>query len=153
MQKMRKSSCDCAESFVVIQTSDYRRVKAILNQGRHPTFIGRQQVLCAARNGGVLVFCHAGKDVAVALVNPRLNVLTVLCVLPLHRRHGLGSACLTYLQCSFARVLEAAVPFFERNGYVSVSKLKRGRSLNTQVMVRKDVMELAGRISRIYSSA
>jgi GNAT superfamily N-acetyltransferase len=125
-------------------------VKALLNRGQHPTFIGRKQVAQSAGNGGVVMFVYRAKDVAVAVVNARLNVLTVLCVVPEHRRHGLGSACLEYLQCNFARVIEATVPFFERNGYTSIGEMKQGRSLKTQIMVRKDLLTLAGRVAKLY---
>ena len=69
-----------------------------------------------------MIFVFVDEDVAVAVVNPAINTLLVLNVLPEHRSHGLGSAILRYLQCNFARVVEGAIPFFERNG-VSV----RGR--------------------------
>ena len=91
-------------------------------------------------------------DVACAVVNPKTNTLMVLNVLPEHRAHGLGSAILSYMQANFARVLESAVPFFERNGYASVGNLKLGNSLNTQVMINSNLYSLAGRISRIYQS-
>ena len=68
------------------------------------------------RNGGAMVYTFGGVDIAVSVVNPKLNTLLVLNVLPEHREHGMGAAILRYLQCSFARVLESAIPFFERNG-------------------------------------
>jgi len=105
-----------------------------------------------ARNGGVVVFSYQGQDVAAALVNPRLNVLTVLCVAPAHRNHGLGAAILTYLQANFARVLESAIEYFVRQGYVAIGDIKQGRTLSTQIMVRKDLMNLAGRIASIFST-
>lgn len=89
---------------------------------------------------------------AVALINPRLNVLLVLNVLPEHRSHGLGSAALRYLQCNFARVLSTVVPWFERNGYVSMGKLKKGNRLYTQVMVKASLIPLAGRMKALYGS-
>ena len=104
----------------------------------------------AARNGGALAFIHDGIDVAVAVVNPALNVLLVLNVEPAHRKHGLGSAILAYLQCNFARVLESAIPFFERNGYQSVGPMKSGNRYKTQVMVKSSLLPLAGRVARIY---
>ncbi len=81
-------------------------------------------------NGGVMVFSFGGKDVSVAVVNPAINTLLVLNIHPEHRGHGLGSALLWYLQCNFARVLESAIPFFERNGYQVVGSLKQGKSLS-----------------------
>jgi GNAT superfamily N-acetyltransferase len=103
------------------------------------------------RNGGVFVFRCNGMDVACAVVNPKTNTLMVLNVLPEHRAHGLGSAILSYMQANFARVLESAVPFFERNGYRSVGALKRGNKLNTQVMIKASLIPLAGRMKDIFS--
>jgi GNAT superfamily N-acetyltransferase len=106
----------------------------------------------AIKNGGALMFTFAGEDVAVALINPRVNVLTVLCVVPEHRGHGMGGACLAYVQANFARVVESAVEYFVRHGYVAIGKMKQGRRLRTQIMVRKDLISLAGRINRIFST-
>ncbi len=80
------------------------------------------------------------------------NVLLVLNVDPHHRSHGLGTAILRYVQANFARVLESAVPFFERNGYTCVGSLKRGNSLNTQVMIKSSLIPLAGRIAKLYGA-
>ena len=102
----------------------------------------------AVANGGVFIFQHAGEDVAVALVNPRLNSLLVLTVLPNHRSHGLGSAIIAYLQCNFARVLESAIPFFERQGYRQIGDLKAGVRFNTGIMVKSALIPLAGRLPR-----
>ena len=126
-------------------------MKALLNKGKHPTFIGRNLVQRCAMNGGVMIFISAGSDVAVAVVNPAINTLLVLNVHPAHRSHGLGSALLGYLQCNFARVLESAVPFFERNGYKSVGTMKQGKALRTQVMIKAALIPLAGRVARIYA--
>lgn len=135
-----------------LKSTEYRRFKHVLNAAKHPTFIGRQQVASAIRNGGGLVFTFEGEDVAVALVNPRLNVIVVLSVTASHQGHGMGSAVLKYLQANFARVVESAAAFFERNGYVKIGELKQGRKLRTQIMVRKDLIGLAGRIARIFST-
>lgn len=97
-----------------------------------------------------MIWRHDDEDIAVAIVNPKYNVLMVLNVLPEHRLHGLGSAMLAYLQCNFARVLESAVPFFERNGYTSIGKLKTGKRLKTQIMVKSSLIPLAGRMKGIY---
>lgn len=98
-----------------------------------------------------MIFTFAGFDVAVAVVNPRYNCLLVLNVHPRHRSHGLGSALLAYLQCNFARVLESAIPFFERNGYTGIGEMKQGNSLNTQIMVKRSLLDLAGRVSRVFA--
>ena len=152
MQMRTPTRCRCAEEFQVqaAKSTEYSRVKTLLNRGKHPAFIGRQTVMTATRNGGAFVFSFGGEDVATAIVNPALNCLTVLNVAPSHRSHGLGEAILCYLQCNFARVLESAVPFFERNGYVSRGKLKLGNRLKTQVMVKLSLLTLAGRVAAIY---
>lgn len=154
MPKMPHPTCRCAEQFQVHQATsgEYKRVKSILNQARHPTFIGPDQIRQSIVNGGVTIFAYKGVDVAVGVLNPKYNVLTVLSVIAAHQGHGLGTACLRYLQANFARVIESAVPFFERNGYTAIGALKQGRTLRTQIMVRKDVLTLAGRIARIYST-
>ena len=151
---MRKQSrCRCAEGFEAVQAhaDEYRRVKRILDRGKHPTFIGRSLVLGCTRNGGCTIFRFGGEDIGVSIVNPMKNVLLVLNVVPEHRSHGLGTAILHYVQANFARVLESAVPFFERNGYTSVGELKRGNSLNTQVMIKSTLIPLAGRLCKLYA--
>ena len=107
-------------------------------------------VMTATRNGGAFVFSLDGEDIATAIVNPATNCLTVLNVSPSHRSHGMGGAILRYLQCNFARVLESAVPFFERNGYTSRGKIKIGKRLKTQVMVKSTLLTVAGRVAAIY---
>lgn len=104
----------------------------------------------AAKNGGCFVFQFAQADVACAVVNARLNVLLALSVVPEHQGHGLGSAIIRYLACNFARVESHAVPFFVRNGFVSVGAPKKGKTLYTQVMVRDSLRSLAGRVAAIY---
>jgi len=101
----------------------------------------------AARNGGAFVFTADGLDVRCAIVNPRLNVLLVLNVHPAHRAHGLGKAIVDYLQCNFARVVKSAIPFFEKCGYKSIGKLKKGNRLYTQIMVRESLLSFAGRMA------
>ena len=152
MPEMRSTTCRCAENFQVAcaKSTEYARIKSLLNRGKHPTFIGRQLVMTATRNGGAFVFSLDGEDLATAIVNPKLNCLLVLNVVPSHRSHGLGAAILRYLQCNFARVLESAVPFFERNGYTSRGKMKTGKRLKTQVMVKSTLLTLAGRVAAIY---
>lgn len=148
---MRKSTrCQCASSFLVHPTSDYARIKALLNTGRHPTFIGRNLIRRCAMNGGCMIFSAGGQDVACAVVNPAINVLLVLNVHPDHRSHGLGGAILDYLKCNFARVLESAMPFFARNGYQAVGAMHQGKRWKTQVMIKSSLIALAGRVAQIY---
>jgi len=123
----------------------------VLNRGTHPTFIGRDLVQRCAMNGGAMIFVFVDEDVAVAVVNPAINTLLVLNVLPEHRSHGLGSAILRYLQCNFARVVEGAIPFFERNGYRSVGDMHQGKKLKTQVLIKSNLIPLAGRVARLYA--
>ena len=107
------------------RANEYRRAKAILNHGKHPTFIGRSLYATCARNGGVCFFRVGSTDAAVAMIGMRTNCLLVLCVEPHFRRLGLGAAALAYLQCSFARVVESAVPWFERQGFISIGEIGR----------------------------
>jgi len=137
--------------FVALQgrSGEYPRAKRILNAGKHPTFIGRSLYSTAARNGGVTFFQVAGVDAAVAIVQPRTNCLLVLCVHPAFRKLGLGQAVVAYLAVNFARVIESAVPFFERCGYVSIGEMKQGKRWKTQIMVLKSVRDLAGRVAQL----
>lgn len=145
-----RSSTRCPE-FVAIQgrSHEYARAKAILNVGKHPTFIGRSLYAVSTRNGGATFFTVNGRDAAVALVQTRTNCLLVLCVVPAFRGRGLGQAIVAYLQCNFARVIDSAVPFFERCGFVSIGRAKMGKRWKTQVMCRRSLIELAGRVSRV----
>lgn len=140
----------CPE-FVAVQgrSHEYARAKAILNVGKHPTFIGRSRYAVSTRNGGATFFTVNGRDAAVALVQPRTNCLLVLCVVPAFRGRGLGQGIVAYLQCNFARVIDSAVPFFERCGYLSIGEPKMGKRWKTQVMCLKSLTELAGRVSRV----
>jgi hypothetical protein len=134
---------------VLGRPDEYERCKTLLNRGTHPTFIGRDTVRRYADNGGLLFFQIDGLDAAVALIQPRYNCLMALNVLPVHRSKGLGAAITAYLQCNWVRAIEDKVPFFERCGYAAVGKLKQGRSLRTQIMVKQSVRELAGRLKRL----
>jgi hypothetical protein len=128
---------------------EYARAKAILNVGKHPTFIGKSMYATCVRNGGGTFFTVDGRDAAVSLVQPRTNCLLVLCVVPAFRKVGLGLAIVAYLSVNFARVIESAVPFFERCGFVSIGEMKQGKRWKTQIMVLGSLRELAGRVSRI----
>lgn len=123
----------------------------MLDKGKHPTFIGRETVRGCARNGGVTVYTFAGEDVAVSIVNPSTNTLLVLNVKPVHRSHGLGAAILAYLQVNFARVIESAVPWFERQGYTVAGEPKQGNKFITRVMFKATLAQLSGRLAKVYS--
>lgn len=131
------------------RAEDYDRVKAILNAGRHPAFVGRDTVRRCANNGGVFIWSDGDADVATAIINPSRSVLLVLNVVPAYRGVGVGGAVVEFLRPNFVRALESRVKFFESLGYVSVGSLKIGRSLNTQIMVRRGLMELSGRLARV----
>lgn len=105
-----------------------------------------------ADNGGLIFFRFNAQDVAGALVNPRLNTLLVLNVSKEHRGHGCGRAVVDYLKCNFARVVESAIPFFKSCGYVAIGEMKKGRSFNTQVMVRESLLSVAGRLRSVLSA-
>lgn len=142
--------CTCALTFTVQigQPGEYRRCKTLLNDARHPTFVGRQLVERHAVNGGLLFFRYDGSDVGVTVINVRKNVLLVLAVDPRHRGHGLASAMVRFIQANWVRSTETTAGFFERLGYVRIGRLKRGRTLNTQMLVRGNLIGLAGRVQR-----
>ena len=101
-------------------------------------------------NGGMCLAMIGSDEVAaVALVNPRVSQLNVLNVMPAHRGHGIGKAFVAYLACNFARVVEDKVQFFESCGYIKIGAMKKGRTLNTQIMARKNLFALAGRVEKI----
>jgi GNAT superfamily N-acetyltransferase len=140
-----------AELQVVLGRPDeYERAKRLLNQGRHPAFIGRGTVQRNAIQGGLLFAQVHGQDAAVALIGIRNGTLLVLNVLPAHRGAGLGRKFVEFLRPNFARVVESAVPFFEGCGYKSIGKSKQGRTLKTQIMVRSELIGLAGRLQQTH---
>lgn len=47
-------------------------------------------------------------------------------------------------------VTQVRVPWFLARGYISLGEPKQGRRYRTQVMVRADLLPLAGRIARIF---
>lgn len=150
MSRVRERPHSGIEFEVIVgRESDYRRAKRIFDKAKHPTFIGPGMVAQLARNGGLLFFVVDSIDSAVALVNTRQCSLQALSVIPSMRGNGLGGAVVRFLKTNFARVTETAVPWFERQGYQSIGKLKSGRSLKTQVMVKATLIPLAGRLRAI----
>lgn len=135
--------------------NEYERAKRLLNAGHHPTFIGRNQISRQAKQGGLIFASVAEKkektDAAVALINVRNSTLMVLNVHPKFRSMGVGGEFLRFLRPNFARVVESAVPWFQKQGYLSVGALKQGRTLRTEVMVRAELVELSGKAWRVYS--
>lgn len=134
---------------VLGRPEEYDRAKRILNAGRHPTFIGRDLVRRNARNGGLLFFLVGEQDAAVAIVNPRISSLLVLCVRPEFRSQGVGKWAMAFLRPNFIRALESSVPYFERLGYVGFGKWKNGKTLRTRIMVRDEIRSLSGRLRQL----
>ncbi len=137
--------------------SSYRRAKALLNAGRHPAFVGPNMAARCAAQGGLL-FAVIGRganarDAAVALVNVHNSTLLVLNVHPSCRRAGFGAAFLQFLRPNFARVVTSAVPWFQRQGYTALGMPHCGHRLQTQIMVRQELLGLAGRAARRFADA
>lgn len=141
--------CNCASTFNVrlIKPDEAHMFKGLVNRWGHPTYVGPNMVERHARNGGAILAMHKGSPAAAALVNPRTNVGLVLNVHPQHRGHGLGRAVVAYICPNFWRVVEHAVPFFEREGYTKLGHGHQGRKLITYIMAHKRVMNLAGRVA------
>ncbi|GAG93987.1 unnamed protein product [marine sediment metagenome] len=150
VENILNQKCKCAKTFEVIlaRTTEYKDFKKILNRGVHPTFIGKNCFVVNATNGGALFYKFQDKIIAVSLVNPRLGVLLALNVLKEHRSHGLGSAIVDFLMPNFVRVVEDKIYWFEKQGYLSVGKIKQGIKLKTQVMVRKKLLSLVGNLKK-----
>jgi hypothetical protein len=150
-----KSKCRCQSVFEIrlARKSDYKTFKHVLDKGRHPAFIGRDTFSGNADNGGALIYEYENEPIAVSLINPKYGILLALNVTPEHRSHGLGRAILNFLVPNFARVIESKVPWFKSCGYIAVGNLKKGQSLNTQIMAREALFTLAGRLSRIVTAA
>lgn len=149
-----KNECNCAAEFSVrlVRSDEYAIFKKTLDVGRHPAFIGRQSFERYATNGGALLYYHREKIVAASLINPRMSVLIALNVHPEHRSHGLGSAIIRFLMPNFARVLESRISFFEKLGYVKIGSLKKGISLNTQIMANEKLFHLSGRLKNLWNA-
>jgi len=149
------NNCRCFREFKIIlgREEDYKIFKDILNKGKHPVFIGRDMYANNARNGGAQLYEYEDEIVAVSLVNPHYGILLVLNVAPEHRGHGMGEAVLNYLMPNYIRALESKIEYFRKRGYVCIGEMKKGRSLNTQVMARSNLFQLAGRLRKIYQSS
>jgi GNAT superfamily N-acetyltransferase len=148
-KKKNRNNCECFRRFEVRLCSDYAAFKKVLDRGRHPAFIGRDNFANASANGGALIYHFEGEPVAVSLINPHYGVLLALNVDPAHRSHGLGRAIMNFLVPNFARVIENKVKWFESLGFVKLGKPKKGISLKTQIMVRARLLKLAGRLKNL----
>ena len=141
----KMSDCDCSKRFLVRvgRTNEYRRAKRIFDRAKFPTFMGRDTVVRAAREGGLLFFTVDGEDIGV-IVNGLASA-----VVPEHQGHGFASAMIRYHRPNFIRVTEDFVGFHERLGYRVVGEAKQGRRFKTFVMVREDLIHLSGRIRKV----
>lgn len=148
--------CECATKYypevLGANVDDYKRLRRLLDKGKHPTFIGFEMFRRKAENGGCIIFTFGDIDCATAIVNARKNCLLALNVTPDHRGHGLGSSVVNYIKPTWARVVEFRVPWFEKLGYVKIGTPKKGRKFITWVMVRKETMALSGRLKSIFES-
>jgi GNAT superfamily N-acetyltransferase len=149
----RKCECDCASRFNVrlARASDYPAFKKLLNAGSHPAFIGKNTMMRNSINGGALFYDLDGEAVAVSLINPHYGILLCLNVRKEHRGHGLGAAIVNFLMPNFVRALENKAPWFESLGYRRIGDLKRGIRLNTQVMARAALFDLAGKLTKAWA--
>lgn len=143
--------CRCFKEFSIklARVSQYQQFKKILDKGRHPAFIGRNTFESNARNGGASFYLFNNEIIGVTLCNARLGVLIALNVIPNHRGHRCGQAIVNYLMPNFVRSIESKIKFFKNLGYISIGEIKKGISLNTQIMVRANLIKLAGRIKNI----
>lgn len=99
-----------------------------------------------AVQGGLIFAQQHGQDVAVAVIGIRNGTLLVLNVHPKYRSKGIGRKFIEFLRPNFARVVESAVPWFEKCGYRSLGAMKQGRALRTQIMARMELLALASKI-------
>lgn len=88
--------------------------------------------------------------IAVSMMNPHFGSLTALNVHPDHRGHGLGATMVKFLVPNFIRAIEDKVEFFEKLGYRRIGSLKKGISLNTQIMAREALFHLAGNLKKAW---
>jgi GNAT superfamily N-acetyltransferase len=88
-----------------------------------------------------------GKDVAVAVIGIRNGTLLVLNVHPLFRSRGIGRRFIEFLRPHFARVIESRVAWFQALGYIPLGAMKQGRLYKTQVMVRKELLIVGGKLA------
>ncbi len=152
-QNISAQTCNCALNFSVklAASEDYNTFKRILDVGKHPALIGRDMMQRNANNGGALFYDFNGEHIAVSLINPHLGVLLALNVVPAHRSHGMGRSIIKFLMPNFVRAIESKVSFFEAMDYRRVGKLKKGQTLNTQVMARTALFSLAGKLQKVWN--
>lgn len=146
-----RTDCGCARGFRLEQgrAADARRAKRALDVGKHPAYLSVARLESASRKGGVFYAVFDGMDLGVAVIRPAVSSLTALNIHPEHRSHGLGGALLRWVAPNWARVIESAVPWFEQHGFEAIGPPRQGRRHKTFVMVRSDLIRLAGRLDRL----
>jgi GNAT superfamily N-acetyltransferase len=123
----------------------------LLNVGKHPVFVGEEMVSRNAVNGGLwFAVDTVGVDIGVALIDPKYSNLLVMSVHPQARGRGIGKHIVRFLAPNYIRSVESAEPFFAALGYVAVGDYFQGRKLRTRILVREDVLRLAGRLRTIW---
>ena len=144
-------TCNCASSFYVRvgRVSDYKVVKRLLNRAHYPAYVGPKMYERLAGNGGALLYCHENELVGVFLVNPRTSCALVMAASPEHRAHGIAIAMVQYARPNFVRPLVQFVPLFRMLGYMEVGGVKQAARLASQIMVRRELKTLAGRLRQI----
>lgn len=140
------------EEIKILNETQYSELKTVADVCRHPSFLGRKQFSRCAINGGAFLFLWHETVVAFALVDAKKNNLLAFGVVPKYRGQRIGETCIKYLNCNFARVLESAVPFFEKCGYQKLGELKKGKRLYTAVMVKKNLSDRCGRLRSIFGN-
>ena len=156
-------TCKCGHKHVAVaprnskpsrRTRDeYRRVKKILDSGKHPTFIGRQRVLVSTRNGGCTIFRYANRDIACEHRQPYEKRAAWSSM----STHATALTDLALRFCNTCKPTSHACwnPPFRFSSATAIQKsaeLKRGNSLNTQVMIKSSLIPLAGRLCKLYAN-
>jgi len=137
---------------VQLKSSEYKRAKKILDEARYPAFVGVMYFQKIARNGGAFVAMIDDTDAGCALVNVGQCSLQVLAVHRNYQKRGIGKAMVDFLMPNWVRSLESAIPFFESMGYEPVGEYYPGKKFRTRVMVRRDLLSLAGRLQASFES-
>ena len=145
-----KTKCLCQSESQVsgMVLDDYKAAGRFLSRNEYPAWFGPMAFHRYITNGGGFWFHYQGIPVGVGILNPRLSSLGALAVAKEHRGHGLGTAIVEFLQPNFVRAVEDKVLYFEKLGFVPVGKMKKGIRLKVQVMCRKSLFHLAGRLKK-----
>lgn len=144
-------TCECTTAFQVRlgREADGKEFKRYADKWGYPTFLGPSVLNRSAKNGGMFFFEVDGECVAVFLANAINSTGLALAVDPTHRAHGMFRTVMEYVRPNFVRVIDKFVPLFTRIDYRPLGEPKQGRKFKTQVMVRGELMELAGRVAQL----